>query len=65
MEAVIAIHSLLHQTLPPSVNANPADPECKIARTSHQAVRADISRVMSNSSGFWGSQASLIFGKLA
>ena len=65
MEAVIAIHSLRHQTLPPSVNANPADPECKIARTSHQAVRTDISRVMSNSSGFWGSQASLIFGKLA
>jgi 3-oxoacyl-(acyl-carrier-protein) synthase len=65
MEAVIAIHSLLHQTLPPAVNADHADPECKIARTSHQAVRADISRVMSNSSGFWGSQASLIFGKLA
>lgn len=65
MEAVIAIHSLLHQTLPPSVNADPADPECKITRTSNHAVRADISRVMSNSSGFWGSQASLIFGKLA
>lgn len=64
LEAVLCVEALRHQRFPPTANCSEPDPECPINMVPLVAPeRAELSRVMSNSIGFWGYHASLIFGK--
>ncbi len=61
LEAVISILALQQGLLPPTANSLPLDPDCGLDII-HTAPRTTQTRaVMSNSSGFWGNNASLVF----
>lgn len=61
LEAVIAVEALRHQVIPPTANCRQPDPECPINPQPLSARSARLRQVMSNSLGFWGYHASLIF----
>lgn len=63
LEAVISIVALQQHQLPPTANCLPLAPDCSLDLI-HTAPRPSPTRVvMSNSSGFWGHNASLIFSQ--
>jgi 3-oxoacyl-(acyl-carrier-protein) synthase len=61
LEAVICLEALRHQMIPPTANCRQQDPSCPINVQPLTARPSRISTVMSNSLGFWGYHASLIF----
>ena len=63
MEAVLAIETLGRQIVPPTANCEELDPECAINLVREAALPTRLDHVMSNSLGFWGYHASLIFSK--
>jgi len=63
LEAVIGIEAMRHQMIPPTANCHEPDPHCSINAQPLTARPAGISTVMSNSLGFWGYHASLIFSQ--
>ena len=63
LEAVLAVQALERQTIPPSANCPNQDPCCQINLVKGSAEGAQLRTVMSNSLGFWGQCASLIFAK--
>lgn len=65
VEAIISILSLIHGIAPPTINYETPDPECDLDYVPNQARQADIKVVMSNSFGFGGTNAVLVFKKFA
>lgn len=63
LEAVISIAALQQQIIPPTANCTEPDPLCAIQMQPLQAQAATINHVMSNSLGFWGYHAALIFSR--
>jgi 3-oxoacyl-(acyl-carrier-protein) synthase len=63
LEAILSIAALHHQMIPPTANCRSQDPCCAINVQPLVARAAPLSVVMSNSLGFWGYHASLIFSK--
>ena len=63
LEAILSIEALRHQMIPPTANCSTQDPLCQINVQPLIAQPAKLSIVMSNSLGFWGYHASLIFSK--
>ena len=61
VEAVIAIMTIGAQTIPPTVNLHHPDPACDLDYVPQHARQASIKTVMSNSVGFNGHNACLIF----
>src|SRR5262249_26389051 len=61
LEAVISVLALQYQRMPPTANCSALDPECPIDAVPLTARPARLSTVMSNSLGFWGYNASLVF----
>lgn len=61
IEAVVAIESLRHQQAPPTAGCRRPDPAFGLDVVLGSARRLATRRVMSNSLGFWGNAASLIF----
>lgn len=61
LEAIICLEALRHGMIPPTANCRQQDPLCAINVQPLIARPAKLSTVMSNSLGFWGYQASLIF----
>jgi 3-oxoacyl-[acyl-carrier-protein] synthase II len=55
---VLALH---HGMIPPTINYENPDPECDLDYVPNQARRADISVALSNSFGFGGTNACVIF----
>jgi 3-oxoacyl-[acyl-carrier-protein] synthase II len=49
--------------VPPTINLDNPDPECDLNYTPHVGVKHDIQYAMSNSFGFGGHNAVLIFSK--
>jgi 3-oxoacyl-[acyl-carrier-protein] synthase II len=62
-EAIFSIMSIVNQFVPPTVNLSEPDPECDLDYTPNQGVQHEIEYVMSNSFGFGGHNAVLVFGK--
>ena len=60
VEAIISILSIINKTLPPNLNYNTPDPECGL-NIVRETSPHEIKTVLSNSFGFGGSNASLIF----
>lgn len=64
IEFVAALLALKHQTLPPTINLDQRDPECDldyVPNTGRKGVK--VTKVMSNSFAFGGTNAVLIAGK--
>jgi 3-oxoacyl-[acyl-carrier-protein] synthase II len=64
LEAVICLEALQRQMVPPTANCVQQDPLCNINVQPLTPATAKISTAMSNSLGFWGYHASLIFAKI-
>jgi 3-oxoacyl-[acyl-carrier-protein] synthase II len=63
IEAVAGILALRDQILPPTINQTDPDPECDLDYVPNVARKAVVHRFMSNSLGFGGHNASIIFGQ--
>jgi len=63
LEAVISVMALEHQKIPPTINLENPDPDCDLDYTPKAAKDLDLTVAMSNSFGFGGHNASLIFKK--
>ncbi|MBX5481673.1 MAG: beta-ketoacyl-ACP synthase II [Myxococcaceae bacterium] len=60
-EAVVAVKALTHNLLPPTINYENPDPECDLDYVPNQAREVRVDAVMSNSFGFGGTNAVLVF----
>jgi 3-oxoacyl-[acyl-carrier-protein] synthase II len=61
LEAGISVMALHDQILPPTINLEQPDPECDLDYIPNVARKADVEYVLSNSFGFGGTNAALIF----
>jgi 3-oxoacyl-[acyl-carrier-protein] synthase II len=61
LEAGIACLSLRDQVIPPTINLDQPDPECDLDYCPHVARAASFDVAMSNSFGFGGTNAALLF----
>jgi 3-oxoacyl-[acyl-carrier-protein] synthase II len=60
LEAGIAVLALVNQELPPTINLENVDPECRLDYVANTAVKHDFDVALSNSFGFGGINATLI-----
>lgn len=61
IEAVISVLSLYNETLPPTTNYEHPDPDCDLDYVPNEARKAKVEYALSNSFGFGGTNACLIF----
>lgn len=61
VEAIFSVLSIKHGVIPPTINYETPDPECDLDYVPNKARQAKVRTVMSNSFGFGGTNASLIF----
>ena len=61
LEAGISVLALHDQTLPPTINLETPDPECDLDYVPNHARKASVDYALSNSFGFGGTNAALIF----
>mgnify|MGYP001272086726 CR=1 FL=1 len=62
-ESMASILSIKHSKVPPTINLNDPDEECDLNYTPNDAVDLEINTAMSNSFGFGGHNAVLVFKK--
>ena len=65
LEAGISILSLRDQIIPPTINLEFPDPECDLDYVPNVARKATVDYALSNSFGFGGTNAALIFKRWA
>jgi 3-oxoacyl-[acyl-carrier-protein] synthase II len=63
VEALLCIRSLESGILPPTINLEDVDPDCDLDHVANEARRADVRVALSNSFGFGGTNACLVFGR--
>ena len=63
VEAIFTVLALKEGILPPTINLQETDPECDLDYVPNEARQANIEYAMSNSLGFGGHNASLLFKK--
>ena len=63
VESVYTILALKNQCIPPTINLDTPDPECDLDYVPNSARKADIGCAITNSFGFGGTNASLLFRK--
>lgn len=63
VEAIFTVLSLKEGVLPPTINLETPDPECDLDYVANEVRNANITYAMSNSLGFGGHNASLLFKK--
>jgi 3-oxoacyl-[acyl-carrier-protein] synthase II len=61
IEAVFSVLSLRDGIIPPTINYQTPDPDCDLDYTPNRARRQPVRTVMSNSFGFGGHNAALVF----
>jgi 3-oxoacyl-[acyl-carrier-protein] synthase II len=61
LEAGITVMALMHQKIPPTINLENPDPECRLDYVPNVAQDAKIDAALSNSFGFGGINGSLVF----
>ncbi len=60
-EAVVAVQTLMRGVIPPTINYATPDPDCDLDYVPNQAREQRVEAVMSNSFGFGGTNAVLVF----
>jgi 3-oxoacyl-[acyl-carrier-protein] synthase II len=61
VEAIFSLLALRHQTVPPTLNLDDPSPGCDLDLVPHAAKKRRVAYALSNSFGFGGTNASLIF----
>ena len=64
VELVISVLAIRDQVAPPTINLSNPDPDCDLNYTPNSPQEIKIERVMSNSFGFGGHNASIVAGAL-
>lgn len=64
LEAIISLQALNSGDIPPTINLDNPSENCRLNYAAHEAVRKQLKAVMSNSFGFGGTNATLIFAKI-
>lgn len=64
LEACVCLLALQHGIVPPTINLDQSDPACDLDYVPHKAREIHATYAMSNSFGFGGGNASLIFKKV-
>ena len=62
VEAIYALLALREHVVPPTLNLHDPDPECDLDLVPLEARPKKIRYVLSNSFGFGGTNAALVFG---
>ena len=65
LEAGISVLALRDQALPPTINQENPDPECDLDYVPNHMRKADVEYALSNSFGFGGTNAALLFKRWA
>lgn len=65
LEAAITIQAMQHQMVPPTMNLENVDPECRLNYVPNKPQPCRIDYAVSNSFGFGGTNGSLIFKRWA
>lgn len=65
VEAVFSVLSLVHNGIPPTINYENPDPDCDLDYVPNVSREAKVNYVMSNSFGFGGTNAVLLFKRFA
>ncbi|MCH2110842.1 MAG: beta-ketoacyl-ACP synthase II [Polyangiaceae bacterium] len=63
VESAVCVHALERGIIPPTINLDNQDPECPLDFVPHHSREKSLEHVMSNSFGFGGTNATLIFSK--
>jgi 3-oxoacyl-[acyl-carrier-protein] synthase II len=63
VEAVITVLSIYHNIVPPTINLEKPDPACDLDYVPNKAKKMEVNCAISNSFGFGGTNACLIFRK--
>ncbi len=63
VEAVVSVLSIYNSLIPPTINLDNPDTECDLDYVPNKARKADIDYALSNSFGFGGTNACLLFKK--
>ncbi|MCL0062514.1 beta-ketoacyl-[acyl-carrier-protein] synthase II, partial [Thermodesulfovibrionales bacterium] len=63
VEAIFSILSIYNSIVPPTINLDSPDPECDLDYVPNKSRQLDVEYAMSNSFGFGGTNACLIFRK--
>lgn len=61
IEAIISALAIRHGVIPPTINVDNQDPECDLDVVPNEARQMEVRAAMSNSFGFGGHNATLIF----
>jgi 3-oxoacyl-[acyl-carrier-protein] synthase II len=61
VEAIYSVLTIKHGIIPPTINYETPDPECDLDYVPNRAREANVNVAMSNSFGFGGTNASLVF----
>src|SRR5690606_689491 len=64
IEAAVSVLAIQKQWIPPTLNLENPDADCDLNYTSGTGERRPVERVISNSFGFGGINAALVFGKV-
>ena len=64
VELVLCLLAMKDQVAPPTINLDTPDPECDLNYTPNTPQERQIRRIMSNSFGFGGHNASIVAGKV-
>ncbi len=65
VEAVFSILAIKNSTIPPTMNLENPDDECDLFYTPNEAISRNINYAMSNSFGFGGTNAVVVFKKFS
>jgi 3-oxoacyl-[acyl-carrier-protein] synthase II len=65
IEGVYSVLALYHGLIPPTINYEHPDPECDLDYVPNQSRRADLQVALSNSFGFGGTNACVLFRRHA
>ena len=61
LEAGITLMAMEHSIVPPTINLDNVDPQCRLNYVPHKPVAKEVRYALSNSFGFGGTNGSLIF----
>ena len=64
IEAIFAVLALRDQSVPPTINLDNPDPACDLDYVPHVARDVKIKHALSNSFGFGGTNATLLFSQV-
>jgi 3-oxoacyl-[acyl-carrier-protein] synthase II len=61
LEAAYCVQAIVHQVVPPTINLDNPSPECDLNYVPHEPQQCKVDAALSNSFGFGGTNASLVF----